>query len=179
MVECEIYSPIYFSLSSSSSSLLLLLLRHRPLHVTKLSRLQAANSFSRAWSLIPPCCSPYPPLPHAVKPVRPPLKGLAMMEHAREDAGPQKKELELNGGGKVSLASTTDKYDPETLEIDHVAEKKLVRKLDRYIVPMVMLLYLLVSLMLSLLLIATPSICPMPYANNPPNPPATAALTNK
>jgi hypothetical protein len=43
---------------------------------------------------------------------------------------------------KASLAS--EKYDPETLEIDHVAEKKLVRKLDLYIVPMVMLLYLLV-----------------------------------
>lgn len=45
-------------------------------------------------------------------------------------------------GRKTSLAS--DKYDPETLEIDHVAEKKLVRKLDLYIVPVVMLLYLLV-----------------------------------
>jgi hypothetical protein len=33
--------------------------------------------------------------------------------------------------------------DSETLEIDHVAEKKLVRKLDMHIVPMVMLAYLL------------------------------------
>lgn len=73
-----------------------------------------------------------------------------MMQQATEDTGPQKNEFERNGGGKVSPASTTGKYDPETLEIDHVAEKKLVRKLDRYIVPMVMLLYLLVSLMLSL-----------------------------
>ena len=35
--------------------------------------------------------------------------------------------------------------DPETLrEIDHVAEKKLVRRLDLFIVPPVMLLYLFV-----------------------------------
>ena len=35
--------------------------------------------------------------------------------------------------------------DPETLDIiDHVAEKKLVRKLDLFIVPPVMLLYLFV-----------------------------------
>ena len=37
------------------------------------------------------------------------------------------------------------RYDLETLEIDHVAEKKLVRKLDLFIVPPVMLLYLFVS----------------------------------
>jgi hypothetical protein len=61
-----------------------------------------------------------------------------------DNTGPQKREVELRGGRKISLAST-DKYDPETLEIDHVAEKKLVRKLDLYIVPMVMGLYLLVS----------------------------------
>jgi hypothetical protein len=36
------------------------------------------------------------------------------------------------------------RYDLETLEIDHVAEKKLVRKLDLFIVPPVMLLYLFV-----------------------------------
>lgn len=36
------------------------------------------------------------------------------------------------------------RYDPETLEIDYVAEKKLVRKLDLFIVPPVMLLYLFV-----------------------------------
>lgn len=53
----------------------------------------------------------------------------------------ERKENELEER-KASLAG--DKYDPETLEIDHVAEKKLVRKLDLYIVPMVMLLYLLV-----------------------------------
>lgn len=34
------------------------------------------------------------------------------------------------------------KVDPNTLEIDHVAEQKLVRKLDLMIVPPVMLLYL-------------------------------------
>ena len=38
------------------------------------------------------------------------------------------------------------RYDPETLEIDHVAEKKLVRKLDLFIIPPVMLLYLFVSI---------------------------------
>lgn len=38
----------------------------------------------------------------------------------------------------------SDKHDPETLEIDEVAERRLIRKLDLYIVPMVMLLYLLV-----------------------------------
>lgn len=37
------------------------------------------------------------------------------------------------------------RYDPETLEIGHVAEKKLVRKLDLFVVPPVMLLYLFVS----------------------------------
>jgi hypothetical protein len=40
---------------------------------------------------------------------------------------------------------TEKRYDPETLEIDHVAEKKLVRKLDLFIIPPVMLLYLFVS----------------------------------
>jgi hypothetical protein len=49
---------------------------------------------------------------------------------------------EVETGMKMPLAS--DQYDPKTLEIDHVAEKKLVRKLDLCIVPMVMLLYLLV-----------------------------------
>lgn len=34
------------------------------------------------------------------------------------------------------------KPDSEPIEIDHVAEKKLVKKLDLYIVPIVMLLYL-------------------------------------
>lgn len=57
----------------------------------------------------------------------------------------------------VSLASqrptvASSKNDPETLEIDEVAEKKLVRKLDLHIVPMVMLLYLLV--------------CPVPASRN-------------
>lgn len=47
-----------------------------------------------------------------------------------------------------NLSPTEDvekRYDPETAEIDHVAEKKLVRKLDLFIVPPVMLLYLFVS----------------------------------
>ncbi|KAK5072763.1 hypothetical protein LTR64_000831 [Lithohypha guttulata] len=34
------------------------------------------------------------------------------------------------------------KFDHSSLEIDHVAERKLIRKLDRWIVPPVMLLYL-------------------------------------
>jgi len=33
--------------------------------------------------------------------------------------------------------------DAGSVEIDHVAEKKLVRKLDLYIIPVTMLLYLL------------------------------------
>ena len=33
--------------------------------------------------------------------------------------------------------------DAGNVEIDHIAEKKLVRKLDLYIIPVVMLLYLL------------------------------------
>jgi len=41
-----------------------------------------------------------------------------------------------------SSAFDTPKVDPNTLEIDHVAERKLVRKLDLMIVPPVMLLYL-------------------------------------
>jgi hypothetical protein len=46
----------------------------------------------------------------------------------------------------ISPAEIAEKrHDPETLEIDHVAEKKLVRKLDLFIVPPVMLLYLFVS----------------------------------
>jgi hypothetical protein len=46
----------------------------------------------------------------------------------------------------ISPAEFSEKRcDPETLDIDHVAEKKLVRKLDLFIVPPVMLLYLFVS----------------------------------
>jgi hypothetical protein len=47
-----------------------------------------------------------------------------------------------------NLSPTEDvekRCDPETAEIDHVAEKKLVRKLDLFIIPPVMLLYLFVS----------------------------------
>lgn len=57
------------------------------------------------------------------------------------EEGTEREETQLEER-KASLAG--NKYDPETLEIDHVAEKKLVRKLDLYITPMVMLLYLLV-----------------------------------
>ncbi|KAF7508551.1 hypothetical protein GJ744_009100 [Endocarpon pusillum] len=56
------------------------------------------------------------------------------------NAGITKKGSELDG--RIS-SLISDKHDPETLEIDAVAEKKLIRKLDLYIVPMVMLLYLL------------------------------------
>lgn len=42
-----------------------------------------------------------------------------------------------------SLDSPTKLEDASIVEIDHVAEKKLVRKLDLYIIPVVMLLYLL------------------------------------
>jgi len=42
-----------------------------------------------------------------------------------------------------TLAFNDSKVDPNTLDIDHVAEKKLVRKLDLMIVPPVMLMYLL------------------------------------
>ena len=46
----------------------------------------------------------------------------------------------------LAPASFPDKVlDPEIPEIDHIAEKKLVRKLDLFIVPPVMLLYLFVS----------------------------------
>lgn len=41
-----------------------------------------------------------------------------------------------------SMALNNPKVDPNTLEIDHTAEKKLVRKLDFMIIPPVMLLYL-------------------------------------
>jgi MFS family permease len=49
----------------------------------------------------------------------------------------EKVDLSAIGGG------LPQSVDPETLEIDHVAELKLVRKLDLHIVPMVMLAYLL------------------------------------
>jgi hypothetical protein len=49
-------------------------------------------------------------------------------------------------GHDIPPAEPAEKrYDPETLEIDYVAEKKLVRKLDLFIIPPVMLLYLFVS----------------------------------
>ncbi len=70
-----------------------------------------------------------------------------------------KKEIDVAGG---SGAAMSDKYDPETLEIDHVAEKKLVRKLDLHIIPMVMLLYLLVSPAPSALLHASSALLPDP-----------------
>ncbi|KAI9803892.1 MAG: hypothetical protein M1825_001772 [Sarcosagium campestre] len=52
----------------------------------------------------------------------------------------EKSDIEIpssEGNNKSSLSLSGD------LEIDHVAEKKLIRKLDLHIVPMVMLLYLL------------------------------------
>ena len=45
--------------------------------------------------------------------------------------------------GDHAIPSLSPKAGFEALEIDHVAEKKLVRKLDLHIVPVIMLLYLL------------------------------------
>lgn len=57
------------------------------------------------------------------------------MEESKIDAPHAHEHFDL-------LQTLPSKVDPETLEIDHVAERKLVRKLDSHIVPMVMLLYL-------------------------------------
>jgi len=57
------------------------------------------------------------------------------MEESRIVAPLQEQQLNV-------LQHLPSKVDPETLEIDHMAERKLVRKLDCYIIPMVMLLYL-------------------------------------
>ena len=43
---------------------------------------------------------------------------------------------------KRPTPTTDNGADDDNIEIDHVAEQKLVRKLDRHIVPMIMLLYL-------------------------------------
>ena len=43
---------------------------------------------------------------------------------------------------KLSVGSPADDTVHD-IEIDHIAEKKLVRKLDRHIIPIIMLLYLL------------------------------------
>jgi hypothetical protein len=69
------------------------------------------------------------------------------------DVSKLRKEIDPGGLPDRGSSVVSDKYDPETLEIDHVAEKKLIRKLDLHIVPMVMLLYLLVWLLPSLLLV--------------------------
>jgi hypothetical protein len=77
-------------------------------------------------------------------------------EPATMDAADNKPAVVTNGAheGVVKQLRAHDippaefaekRYDPETLEIDHVAEKKLVRKLDLFIIPPVMLLYLFVS----------------------------------
>lgn len=42
---------------------------------------------------------------------------------------------------KLPIRSTASNLNEE-MEIDHAVEKKLVRKLDRHIVPLIMLLYL-------------------------------------
>ena len=70
----------------------------------------------------------------------------------RDDADMKTDETaELDAFTSKGPAPALGNHDPETLEIDQLAEKKLVRKLDLYIVPMVMLLYLLVCLRLALL----------------------------
>lgn len=43
---------------------------------------------------------------------------------------------------KTPVGSPADEA-AEGVEIDHASEKKLVRKLDRHIIPLIMLLYLL------------------------------------
>ena len=43
---------------------------------------------------------------------------------------------------KRTLAPTNNGVHDDNIEIDHVAEQKLIHKLDRHIVPMIMLLYL-------------------------------------
>ena len=44
---------------------------------------------------------------------------------------------------KTPETASSTKVDTASIDIDHVAEKKLVRKLDLFIIPVVMLLYLL------------------------------------
>ena len=44
---------------------------------------------------------------------------------------------------KTPETSSSTRFDVASIDIDHVAEKKLVRKLDLFIIPVVMLLYLL------------------------------------
>jgi hypothetical protein len=62
------------------------------------------------------------------------------------DAADNKPAVVTNGTHEAVAKELAEKrYDLETLEIDHVAEKKLVRKLDLFIIPPVMLLYLFVS----------------------------------
>ena len=47
------------------------------------------------------------------------------------------KDIDKSSDGFPADESVND------VEIDHAAEKKLVRKLDRHIIPLIMLLYLL------------------------------------
>jgi hypothetical protein len=51
------------------------------------------------------------------------------------------KDEETNHG-QMLAQSPSSHTEAESIEIDHVGEKKLVRKLDVYILPFVMLLYL-------------------------------------
>ena len=44
---------------------------------------------------------------------------------------------------QIPLQEAPSKADSGIVEVDYAAEKKLVRKLDLYIIPVVMLLYLL------------------------------------
>jgi hypothetical protein len=50
-------------------------------------------------------------------------------------------DLEKSDSTKPSLP-VEHTLDPDSIVIDHAAERRLVRKLDLYIVPIVMLLYL-------------------------------------
>jgi sugar phosphate permease len=56
------------------------------------------------------------------------------------DEKPQ--SLSIDSKIDSDIHNTNSKFDPESLSIDHVAEAKLIRKLDLHIIPMVMLLYL-------------------------------------
>ena len=57
--------------------------------------------------------------------------------------GSQPSDVKEENVRNASQDSQRKLEDAASVDIDHVAEKKLVRKLDLYIIPVVMLLYLL------------------------------------
>lgn len=56
------------------------------------------------------------------------------MDSSNEKTGGKREETVLSPG-------TSTEEEAGSREIDHVAEQKLIRKLDRHIIPIVMLLY--------------------------------------